>query len=114
MLHEAEETFKDSNDQVQKQKSDFLRNVDDIKIPNRKYYKKSHSAYVFTSRVCSFSCYYYCSTSKMWRDLWKEKSTDNLIFEIKNIMQLYPNVIDFNFVDENFIINRKRVGKLLI
>lgn len=42
------------------------------------------------------------------------KSTDNLIFEIKNIMQLYPNIIDFNFVDENFIINRKRVEKLLI
>jgi radical SAM superfamily enzyme YgiQ (UPF0313 family) len=94
----------------------FIEDIDSIAFPIRKhydsYYRKSSSIYMFSSRGCCYSCFY-CSTTKMWGNRWRGRSPENLILEIKDILKHYPNIDNFNFVDDNFMVSRKRVERFI-
>lgn len=94
----------------------FIEDIDSIPFPIRKYYdsyyRKTSSIYMFSSRGCCHSCFY-CSTTNMWGNRWRGRSPENLILEIKEILERYPNINNFNFVDDNFMVNRKRVEKFI-
>ncbi|EGD50870.1 Radical SAM domain protein [Thermoanaerobacter ethanolicus JW 200] len=93
------------------QKREFVTQLDELKIPNRTYhdnfYKLSKMATILSSRGCPYSCFY-CSTTAMWGRNWRGRSAHNIVAEIEYIRSLYPNICTFGFVDDNFLVDKKR------
>ncbi|SET17043.1 B12-binding domain-containing radical SAM protein [Anaerobranca gottschalkii] len=109
--------FRDGQGRIVRTKDrGFIDNIDSIPFPQRKYYdhfyRKSSSIYMFSSRGCCYSCFY-CSTTRMWGNRWRGRSPENLVDEIKEVLNQYPNIHNFNFVDDNFLVSRTRVEKFI-
>lgn len=62
------------------------------------------------SRGCSHRCAF-CSSSHFWQ-MWRARSPENIVAEMKFLTKKYPQVKSFLFYDDNFTVNRDRVKKL--
>lgn len=102
--------FKNGNNLVVTDKRDSIKDLDSIKIPERdyldNYYQNTNTISIISSRGCPYNCYY-CSTNAMWKN-WRSRSAKNIVAEIEYIKKKYPNINHFSFVDDNFLVNRKR------
>lgn len=61
-----------------------------------------------TSRGCPFRCTF-CETKVMYGYRWRGRSAKNIVEEIKGIRDICPEVGAFNFADDNFAVDSKRV-----
>jgi len=105
------------------QTPDLPEKLDDIPFPDRELlyrYEENRSnpiRSVMTSRGCPYSCPY-CYNSK-YKEMYKGintvryRSADNVVQECREIKKDYPNTQMIYFIDDEFIINRKRLGELL-
>lgn len=97
------------------EKRGFINDLDRLPFPNRDYheefYRSSDTAAIITSRGCPFDCFY-CSTNQMSGSKWRARSPENIIREIKQVRNRYPNIQCFDFADDNFLVSRHRVEKL--
>jgi len=62
------------------------------------------------SRGCSHRCAF-CSSAHFWQ-MWRARSPENIVAEMKYLSQKYPRAKSFLFYDDNFTVNRKRVEQL--
>jgi len=94
----------------------FIKNLDDLPFPNRKYIakfvyfnplvKKLRWTTAMTSRGCPGRCIF-CSSPSFYGNLLRTRSAQNVIDELMSIKDLgYEEVF---FRDETFTANRKRV-----
>ena len=97
----------------------FLKNLDDLKLPAR-HLVKNNKYRIFnmncdaieTSRGCPQACKF-CSTHVVYKRTWRARSVQNVIKEIE-IVSKNKKVSDIFFVDDNILVNMKRVGRLCI
>jgi anaerobic magnesium-protoporphyrin IX monomethyl ester cyclase len=92
------------------------RNLDELPFPDRSqtwrysYYVGSHNATtMMTSRGCPFSCSFCCKG--IWGKKYMERSSDNVIQEVDQLMQGYGYEA-IMFFDDTITINKNRLKEL--
>lgn len=98
----------------------LIKNLDSLPLPARelvdfnKYIKSygilERSVDVVTSRGCTHRCIF-CSSSHLF-GRWRTRAPENIIMELKFLVEKYPNIKSFNFMDDNFTADKQRVIKL--
>ena len=97
----------------------FLKNLDELKFPSR-YLVKNYTYKIFnmncdaieTSRGCPQGCRF-CSTHVVYKRRWRARSVENVIKELE-IISKNKKISDVFFVDDNILVDMKRVGRLCI
>ena len=93
---------------------DFIDNLDQIPFPardllmNLQNYTSEDMGVIMSSRGCPFNCSYCCH---MWQKKVRNRSIDNILAEIKEVQTEYKTS-QFEFKDDSFTINRKRIMDL--
>ena len=97
----------------------FLGNLDELKLPSRYLVEKyKYKAFgmnldtIETSRGCPQACKF-CSTHVVYSRTWRSRSVENVIRELE-IISTNKRISDVFFVDDNFLVNMKRIGRLCI
>ncbi len=97
----------------------FLRDLNELMFPSRHLVKKyeykifnMNCDVIETSRGCPQGCRF-CSTHVVYKRRWRARSVENVVKELENISQ-NKNITDVFFVDDNILVDMKRVGKLCI
>jgi len=85
---------------------DYGRNI----FVNRKSYNSRGSESLITSRGCSFNCAF-CATHSMWNGRTRYRSTENIVSEIRQIVESTERR-QFGIWDDNLTMNRKRCVEL--
>jgi len=67
-------------------------------------------ATIITSRGCPFSCIF-CSSSQLFGKIWRARSPENVIKEIKLLKNKY-GVREIEFLDDTFTLNKKRAERI--
>jgi magnesium-protoporphyrin IX monomethyl ester (oxidative) cyclase len=105
----------------------LIENLDELPLPARhlldmeKYFKVTKSlqgvrqatertAVVITSRGCPYNCCF-CSIHSVYGWKWRPRSAENIVNEIKYLMETY-NVTGIAFEDDNMTLDRKRAEKI--
>ena len=97
----------------------FLKDLDELKFPAR-HLVEDYKYKVFnmncdaieTSRGCPQGCKF-CSTHVVYKRSWRPRSVENIIQELE-IISKSKRTTDVFFVDDNILVNMKRVGELCI
>jgi anaerobic magnesium-protoporphyrin IX monomethyl ester cyclase len=97
----------------------LIENLDDLSFParhlvdNEKYFIPTYGniTMVYTSRGCPFSCRFCVSSLKDGKK-WRARSAENVISELDEIRRNFPLIKTIFFMDDNFLLNRKRVEKI--
>ncbi len=95
-------------------KPNFVKNLDDIPYPARDLIENNayrHAfmkpyAMVYSSRGCPYRCIF--CTSRGYSPLFRERSIENVIGELKEIYYKYK-IKNFGFIDETFTIRKERI-----
>ena len=97
----------------------FLKNLDELRFPSR-HLVKNYDYKIFnmncdaieTSRGCPQGCRF-CSTHVVYKRRWRARSVENIIKELE-IISKNKKITDVFFVDDNILVDMKRVGRLCI
>jgi len=97
----------------------FLKNLDELKFPSR-HLVKDYNYKIFdmncdaieTSRGCP-QCCKFCSTHVVYKRKWRSRSVESVIKELE-IISKNKKISDVFFVDDNILVDMKRVGRLCI
>jgi len=104
--------YRDDNEIIFNGERDVIENLDTLPFPR---YKKidlslySKTRFICSSRGCAYSCIF-CQSMSMLGRKSRFRSAKNLFDEI--IFWYEKGHNEFNFVDDNFTLNKKRVFKL--
>ncbi|MGK5090444.1 radical SAM protein [Deltaproteobacteria bacterium TL4] len=79
------------------------------KAPPTKALSEEASINIVSSRGCPFHCTY-CLSDMMWTRKYRERSPENVIEEIQEIIQNYQ-AKEFNFNDDLFTANKRRLQR---
>jgi radical SAM superfamily enzyme YgiQ (UPF0313 family) len=97
----------------------FLKNLDELKFPARHLVRKYNYKIlnmncdaIETSRGCPQGCKF-CSTHVVYKRRWRSRAVENVIKELEVISE-NKKISDVFFVDDNMLVNMKRVGRLCI
>ena len=100
----------------------MITNLDELPYPARhlvdynkyieysKYAASLAAAEVMGSRGCSHRCAF-CSSSHLF-GRWRGRSPGNIVDELDFLINSYPKIKSFSFMDDNFTFNRKRTIEL--
>jgi len=103
----------------------FVKDLDTIPFPDRRLIEGDYGKDIFidkrnytngggenlmTSRGCSFNCVF-CAAQSMWKSKVRYRSTENVISEIKQIIES-AGIKQFVMWDDNLTLNKKRCLKL--
>jgi len=99
----------------------LIENLDSIPFPDRSLIEGNHGGSIFidrettneniiTSRGCHFNCAF-CGSRCTWGRKVRYRSTENIINEIKEIINKYNNNV-FRFSDDSLTSDKKRCLKL--
>jgi radical SAM superfamily enzyme YgiQ (UPF0313 family) len=104
--------FKEKNSVIKTEPCEFIRELDELPFPNHKYFsdyiKKHKSAYMTTSRGCPIGCRF-CSTSQHWGRMKRTRSVKNVVKELKQLLQSFPQIKKIYFNDDEFIYKKQWV-----
>jgi len=109
-------SFKDKDGNlVNNPKRSLIENLDSLPYPKRELliligketYTKDQLGWIITSRGCPYDCTF-CNSSAIWNRAVRYRSIQNVVEEIDYLKKEY-NISNFNFIDDSFTVNRKRV-----
>ena len=105
--------YKENNGQIIiNQARALITEIDDIPFPAYDIFKMNRYPQhrITTSRGCPFNCVF-CNSHSIWTNKWRKRSAQNILDEIKLLINNYKNKsIVFN--DDSFNIDAKRVIEL--
>jgi anaerobic magnesium-protoporphyrin IX monomethyl ester cyclase len=114
--------FMDKNKVVITAPGEFIKDLDSIPFPARHLlpppsnyhptpasYRRLPQAHVMTARGCPYQCTF-CDR-KIFGSTYRERSVDNVMKEIDELMEKY-GVKDIKFFDDTFTLNRKRLLRM--
>ncbi|HPM43487.1 MAG TPA: cobalamin-dependent protein, partial [Candidatus Omnitrophota bacterium] len=117
--------FRDGGKIKVNRKQEYVKDLDALPLPARhllpmnKYFKfkKSHGinrrspyASIVTSRGCPFGCTF-CSTHIVWGRLYRARSAENVLKEIRHLVKEY-GIRELLFEDDNLTLNRERAFEI--
>lgn len=116
--------YKDSNRIKINQPRKLIEDLNDIPLPDRtslpmdRYstnlhlplFDKEKAFPIMTSRGCPFNCSY-CAIPNIWMRKFRQRSPEQVIKEIKQIVSDY-GVNNFHFYDDDFFINTDFIKKM--
>jgi len=111
--------YKKGNKIIKTPPRPFIKNLDEVPFPARELLDFNNYIYnqllpnaveILGSRGCSHRCAF-CSSSHFWQ-MWRARSPENIILEMKEILKKYPKTKSFLFYDDNFTLDKNRVKKL--
>lgn len=112
-------SYKSNGELIHNPDRPFLKNLDELKFPARHLIKQyKYKAFnmncdaVETSRGCPQACRF-CSTHVVYKRSWRPRSVENVIKELE-IISKNKKISDVFFVDDNILVNMKRIEKLCI
>ncbi len=89
--------------------------LNELPFPKHSYFRekieKYGIAYIVSSRGCPFDCAF-CSSSQYWGRCRTQRSTENILNEIKSLKQQFPKLKSLYFVDDEFICDNQRIKDL--
>ncbi len=95
----------------------LIKNLDTIPFPaydllpmDKYVVNNKRFGTVITSRGCPFKCIY-CSSSRLFGSVWRSRSPENVLEELKLLRKKY-RVKEIEFLDDNFTLNPKRAEKI--
>ena len=101
-------------------KKNLIKNLDSIPFPARDLYEldlyqsaptkkvsDENATPILTSRGCPYNCIH-CPSKSIWHRTVRYRSASNVVQEIEECVGKY-NLREFNFFDDTFTINKKRV-----
>lgn len=109
-------SFKNGNEVIVNSPRPLIENLDILPFPDRdslnfKDYIVSgilpNAVEIIGSRGCSHRCIF-CSSSHFF-GRWRARSPENIIKELKYLIEKYPRIQSFLFFDDNFSLNKARV-----
>jgi radical SAM superfamily enzyme YgiQ (UPF0313 family) len=110
-------TFRERNEIIDTEPRSFIKNIDEIPFPSRDLlpmhlYKFNGVKYatMLTSRGCPFKCSF-CSSSRLFGGIWRGRSPENVLEEMKIIHEEY-SVRNIEFIDDTFTLNQERAEKI--
>jgi len=110
-------TFKENGRIVETENRPFIKNLDEIPFPayhllpmNRYELEGKKFAAIVSSRGCPFSCIF-CSSSQLFGKIWRARSPENVIEEIKLLKNKFE-VREIEFLDDTFTLNNKRSERI--
>lgn len=68
------------------------------------------AAQILTSRGCPYSCAF-CSSGNTFSK-WRGRKAQNVIAEMESVLEHYPQVRSFSFMDDNFTLDKRRVEEV--
>jgi anaerobic magnesium-protoporphyrin IX monomethyl ester cyclase len=112
-------SYKINGELIHNPERPFLKNLDELKFPSR-HLVKNYTYKIFnmncdaieTSRGCPQGCRF-CSTHVVYKKRWRSRSVENVIKELE-IISKNKKISDVFFVDDNILVDMKRVGRLCI
>ena len=112
-------SYKKNGKIIHNQDRPFLKNLDELKFPSR-HLIKDYNYRIFnmncdaieTSRGCPQGCRF-CSTHVVYKRRWRARTVENIINELE-IISKNKKISDVFFVDDNILVDMKRVGRLCI
>lgn len=112
-------SYKKNGIQIHNSDRPFIKNLDELRFPSKHLVQKysykifnMHMDAVETSRGCPQGCKF-CSTHVVYKRQWRPRSVNNVIRELE-IVSLNKKNKDVFFVDDNILVNMKRVGSLCL
>jgi len=110
-------SFRKNERVVETENRPFIKNLDEIPfpayhlLPMDKYKAGKHRfVNTITSRGCPFSCIF-CSSSELCGKMWRARSPENVIEELKKLKSEY-DVSEVEFLDDTFTLNNRRAEKI--
>lgn len=105
-------------------KNKYIKNLDSLPFPARDMFplenywknKKSHGPVIkrftsiITSRGCPYNCSF-CSSTLFWGGIWRKRSIDSVIEEIKQCIDNF-GIREFEFEDDNMTLDTERAKEL--
>lgn len=113
-------SYKENGSYIHNPDRDLIKNLDTLKFPARHFRPKNGKFEMFhmiidcieTSRGCMSKCKF-CSTHIVYRGKWRYRSVPSIIAELIEIGK-NPKITDVFFVDDNILVNMKRMRNLSI
>jgi len=112
-------SYKKNGKMIHNPDRQFLKNLNELKLPSRHLVEKykykifnMNCDAIETSRGCPQACKF-CSTNVVYKQTWRARSVESIIEELE-IISKNKRVKDVFFVDDNILVNMKRVGRLCI
>ena len=115
--------YKRDNQILKTEPREFIANLDDIPFPARDLFdlelyrsaptKKlttGQCSPILTSRGCAFDCIH-CVSKSIWRRRLRYRSAENILAELEECVNKF-NIKEFNILDDNFTLNKKRAIKI--
>jgi len=109
--------FRKKDKTRENEKRGFVKNLDEIHFPayhllpmNKYEMRDIKFAAMVTSRGCPFQCVF-CSSSKLCGKIWRGRSPENVLEEIKLLREKY-GVREIEFLDDTFTLNKERTKAL--
>ncbi len=87
-----------------------ITDLDSIPFPARDLLRIENHSYIFSSRGCPYRCTF-CASSHFWNKV-RVFSAEYVVEEIKELVRRY-DVKMISFFDDIFIVNRKRLVKIV-
>ena len=88
-----------------------MENYFKINMPHNPYSISKRVVPIVTSRGCPAKCTF-CTSTNFWGRRYRERSPQNVISEIKELIDKY-RVEEIQFTDDNFTLNKKRSLSIL-
>lgn len=102
--------FEHNGEVVKTEQRPFIPDLDTIPFPKHEYFenkiKKSRTVFITTSRGCPIGCTF-CSTSKHWGRIRRQRGVKSVITEIKQVKLKFPFIKHIYFQDDEFIMNHE-------
>ncbi|MDI6902787.1 MAG: radical SAM protein [Methanocellales archaeon] len=102
------------------EKRELIKNLDELPypardlLPNVQYrpviYKKLPFTTVYSSRGCPYDCIF-CGSSIMFEKVWRPRSPENVVAEVKHVMDDF-GVKEIFFNDDIFTMSKARTKKI--
>jgi radical SAM superfamily enzyme YgiQ (UPF0313 family) len=113
-------SYKENGSYIHNPDRDFIKNLDMLKFPARHLRPKNGKFEMFhmiidcieTSRGCMSKCKF-CSTHIVYRGKWRYRSVPSVLEELIEIGK-NPKITDVFFVDDNILVNMRRIRELSI
>ncbi len=111
-------TFRENGEIKENPQIGLIKDLSSLPLLNRDYFKdnskfknKVYHADIVSARGCPHNCTF-CNCNHYWKKIYRVRSIDSVIKELRDLQIKYPNLKSVRIRDESITINRHRCKNL--